>query len=442
MEEQLNETLSENRFGMAKPARMQTIEELTIDAQKHGNPTHRIANFQGNAADLSIIRVPIGLPKYRIGNGRTASAQQEWVTIHEQTETFFEQDPELYKLQEAQHKILADMVGEEGLNVKFKDANNKQVEPLLLDVEGFVVNGNRRLCCWRSLFYEKPESYPHFSHVDIVVLPRCDAKELDELEARLQIERDIRSDYSWHAEATMLMEKQKHFDYTTTELAKLYRKSKREIEELFEIRDLGEEYLSSINKKNLWSLLDETEHTFKKLNKSIKEQSSSADREILKGISFAYIKDPDAAGERLYTFIPKVGQHLHKVKENLKASFPEQTTSEQDGAADNPFGGPFGENDGSGEDMQLVAQIYSSDTELAKAQDIILDTIESEKSKAKEQDASNYLRDNLRKSQTSLTQAVNLGLTVDANVDGVNKQLDEIEICVSKIRSFLVTRAN
>ena len=163
------------------------------------------------------------------------------------------------------------------------------------------------------MYHEKPESYPHFSHVDIVVLPRCAAKELDELEARLQIERDIRSDYSWHAEATMLMEKQKHFDYTTTELATLYRKSKREIEELFEIRDLGAEYLSSKNKKNLWSLLDETEHTFKKLNKSIKEQSSSADRELLKGISFAYIEDPDAAGERQRTDTP----HPHLARSGL-----------------------------------------------------------------------------------------------------------------------------
>ena len=63
------------------------------------------------------------------------------------------------------------------------------------------------------------QTYDHFRYVDVIVLPKCEQKEIDELEARLQIERDIKSAYSWHAQATMLKTKQRLNNYTTTELA-------------------------------------------------------------------------------------------------------------------------------------------------------------------------------------------------------------------------------
>ena len=166
-------------------------------------------------------------------------------------EDFFDKDPELYQVQEAQHKILSNMVGEEGLQEKFKDTAIKQTEALILDCNGFVINGNRRLSCWRGLYESKPQTYDHFRYVDVIVLPKCEQKEIDELEARLQIERDIKSAYSWHAQATMLKTKQRLNNYTTTELANLYRIRKKEVDDFFEILDLGAEYLETRNKKNV-----------------------------------------------------------------------------------------------------------------------------------------------------------------------------------------------
>ena len=168
-------------------------EEFRKIADAPSGETYRVASFKGNTETLPILRVPINLPKYRISNGRTASAQQEWVASKNLEADFFDDgDPELENIQIAQHNILLSMVKEEGLLAKFKDTVNKQVEPILLDENGFVVNGNRRLCCWRLLNNETPTSFGHFSHVDIVVLPHCDEQELDRLEAKLQIEKDIR----------------------------------------------------------------------------------------------------------------------------------------------------------------------------------------------------------------------------------------------------------
>ena len=440
MGEKENVLFAESRYGLALPARRKRISELTEDAKQTATAQHRIENFKGNVVSLPIIRMEINLPKYRIANGRTSSAQQEWITLHNLTEGFFSDgDPELYKIQEAQHKILSGMVGEEGLYEKFKDVSNRQVEPLLLNEAGFVVNGNRRLCCWRTLFHGDSSKYTHFSHVDVVVLPRCEDKELDALEARLQIEREIRSDYSWHAEANMLGEKQKLYGYTTTELAKLYGKSKKEVEELFEIRELGSDYLESRGKKNIWSLLSETEHTFKRLNKTMKEQATPADKEVLKQLAFTYIDDPDAAGERLYTFIPKMGKNLPKLKEKLKIRFPDQDSAPLDSDAASAFGNVGKTVETSG-DMNLVAQINDSSANLAAAQDLIVDTLEGEKEKTREKTASKFLLDHVQKSQTALTQAVNLGLIPGANTDGVEVQLSALEEKIELIRNFIKQR--
>ena len=442
MSEQRNKMLSENRYGMPLPARRKEFTELIEAARQNGSDIHRIENFQGRFASLPIIRVPENLPKYRIANGRTSSIQEEWVTLNAQKEDFFSAgDPELYTLQEAQHQILDGMISEEGLLAKFKDPTNEQVEPLLLDENGFVINGNRRLCCWRELYLEDSDKYSHWSHVDVVVLDRCDDKELDALESRLQIERDIRSNYAWHAEAKMFEEKQKKFGYTTQQLAKQYGMRPKDIEELFEIRSLGAEYLESRNKKNIWSELEGTEHTFKRLNKAMKEQSNVADREVLKELAFPYIDNSDAAGERLYTFITSLGQHLAPVKKQLKKVFPQDLNVSVDEDASSAFGG--GTTVDAGEsDMKLVAEINESKEKTAQAQDIIANTLASEKSKLSDVMRANYLIEHLQKSQTALMEAINLGMTPEAKIEGAIAQLDELEISIQTIRDFIQSRKN
>jgi len=169
-------------YGWPLPDRREEFRKLS---EQPAGETWRVDGFKGGTVSLPILRVPLNLPKYRISNGRTASAQQEWVSSkHMQADFFDEGDPELEDVQIAQHHILLSMVKDEGLLAKFKDTTKIQVEPVILDENGFVVNGNRRLCCWRMLHHEDVQTYAHFGHIDIVVLPHCDEQELDRLEAR------------------------------------------------------------------------------------------------------------------------------------------------------------------------------------------------------------------------------------------------------------------
>ena len=222
-----------SRFGWPKPKRTEEFTKLLANPL---GATERVV-FQGKTIDIPIVRVPISLPKYRLVNGRTASLQVESLAKDPKARAdMFSGDPELWDAQEAQHKLLLQLAKQADLAGFFDDTANQQVNPILLDENGFVVNGNRRLATWRELLHKDPGKYGHFQHIDIAVLPHCEEKEIDRLEARLQITKDIRADYSWDAQANMMLAKQKRDNFSNKELAELYDMKEAEVQLLFDMR--------------------------------------------------------------------------------------------------------------------------------------------------------------------------------------------------------------
>lgn len=426
-------------YGWCLPDRREVFRKLS---ESPTGETDRVPDFKGATVSLPILRVPLNLPKYRISNGRTASAQQEWVASKRLQPDFFDEgDPELEDVQIAQHQILLSMVKEEGLLAKFEDTINKQVEALILDENGFVVNGNRRLCCWRLLYAKDATKYGHFGHVDIVVLPHCDEQELDRLEAKLQIERDIRSDYTWDSEANMMAQKQRLHGFTTPQLAQLYGRTKKEIEDLMAMRALAAEYLKSRDKDNAWSEVKGDRYAFQELLKATASTASHGDKEIIKQASFALIDDSGQAGERLYAVIPKVKEYLVAVKENLADAFP-LPAPEQDEAAEEAFGGacpqaiplalvrPFSE-------LALVAEIRKDMDSVKKARDVVIETIRSQEEQNKERDAADYLFKTLKKANALILNASGHGLRPETSPIGVAAQLIAIRASLDRIESWL-----
>src|SRR5439155_3070065 len=117
--------------------------------------------FQGHLQTFNIHRVPVELPKYRLNNGRTLAAQVQHLAKHpELPRDFFTRDLELEDAQAVQHAILRRMVDDKDLLEYFK--THEQEKPLLLSHEGFVVNGNRRLCALRILLEQDKQRYVRF----------------------------------------------------------------------------------------------------------------------------------------------------------------------------------------------------------------------------------------------------------------------------------------
>ena len=248
-------------FGWPLPKRKQYFEDV-----KGGAAHHQQIDFMDARMTLPVLRVPVNLPKYRMLNGRTASAQEEWLAKHPgKPADFFRQDPESDEVQRVQHELLSKLVTGAGLLAYFKQVENKQKEPLILDCNGFVINGNRRLCAWRTLLKEDAKKYGQFAHIDVMVLPPGDDKAIDKLEGSLQIEPDIRDDYTWDSLANMMKIRQSLHGLDTGKLAEFYRKKESEVKELLDMLDYAAVYLENRGRPRQWSEVSDKEFAFQQM---------------------------------------------------------------------------------------------------------------------------------------------------------------------------------
>jgi hypothetical protein len=396
--------------------------------------------FQGKTVDIPIIRVPIDLPKYRMANGRTSSLQAEYLAKNPGVRPdLFTGDAELWDAQEAQHNLLLQYAEQSNLQGYFDNTANVQVEPILLDENGFVVNGNRRLSVWRELLFKYPEKYGHFQHIDVAVLPHSTERDIDRLEVKLQIEEDIQADYIWHAHANMMLAQQKRDGFSNKELAELHRMKEKDVEELFDMRAYADDYLRSRGKANLWSQVTDSEFAFRKIVSSRTKLAGIGNQEVFKQAAYTLIDKPEDAGARLYEVIPAIMESLEVVKEKLHEEFDVKPAETEEGLEE-LFGGapnPAGEKT---LDMPLAKEIQKPENS-EKARKIIVEVIESQKQIKKNAKSANYLLDNCAKAQALLAAAVKDGLRPESKLKGVAKQLDQIEAEIKKIRKFLDTHA-
>lgn len=424
-----------SRFGWPRPAR---LEEFRTRLEAKGLPTDRVV-FQGLNQDLPIIRIPIDLPKYRMANGRTASLQVEHLALNpDLRRDLFTGDPEMWDAQEAQHELLLKLGRLSDLDDYFEDPAHQQVNPLLLDENGFVVNGNRRLSMWRQLLHDEPEKYGHFEHVEVVVLPHATEKDLNRLEAQLQIEKDIRADYSWDAQANMMVAKMERDGVTAEELCKLYRMKDSEFAQLLDMRTYADEYLRSRDKANMWSEVSGQEHTFQRLVQSRAKLSGVGRKEVFKEAAFALIDEPTAVG-RLYIAIPDLAASLDKVVDRLASELEVEATTPDDGLDDLFSSGKTGDEAGAQEAGLINA--LKNPAQRARARETIADVLETERQLKKDVKKAGYLLDQCARANSFLTAAAKDGLRPESKLTGVSKQLDEIEARVASIRAYLAKHA-
>ncbi len=430
-----------SRFGWPQNKRLEELLKLYSTPPK---ATYRVP-FQGQNLDIAIVRVSIDLPKYRIANGRTASLQAEHLVKNPAVRRdIFSGDPELWDAQEAQHSLLLLVVRQQELYKYFEDVANKQIDPILLDERGFVINGNRRLSCWRELHHHDSLKYAHFAYVDVAALPHCDEKDIDRIEATLQIKKDIKADYSWDAQANMLLDKQKRDSFSNKELAELYGMKESEIVELIDMRNYADSYLRSRNKTDRWSQVSDQEFAFRKIVTSRPKIQTMGDQEVFMEAAFTLIENPDEAGGRLYEQIPAILDSLEHVKDRLSDEFPLQPK-----APSIEVNMLFGSVSTPQDDEKLppkpstvlLAEEIRKPENSTKARRIIVEVIESQKQLKKDSKAAGYLLDCCTKAHSQLSAAAKEGLRPESIRKGVSKQLDEIEKQVEHIRKYLAEHA-
>lgn len=449
----------DKKFGWMRIAREQKLEELKKAGSDKTGPA---IEYQGKVMHLPLFRIPIGLPKYRLQNGRTSSAQKEWLATHKDKQPdFFDADPELQEAQIEQHKLLLKLSTKE-LESKFKNPAQQQTDPIILDFNGFVINGNTRLAFWRSLHYEAPETYKHYAYIDAIILPKGDDKDIDRLEAKLQLEKDIRANYTWHAEAKMVKTRLQH-GLQATEIASIYGWRDSEVPRRVEMWDLGDEYLKSRGREDMWSTIDSYDYAFGTLSDTMAKIAGVDNKKLFKEMAFLLIDNREKVGSSgsIHDAIKNLKEYFEKVKSSLSKQFKPSVavddastktvaeTPPGEEASENDLFGPTAEttfsygksqNEGVANAIPLAAEIIK-DANSAAALEIIVETIDSERQKEKDIKNANYLMTCCTKASGLLQGAVQSGLTPDAKISGVDVQLKQIEALIEMIRKFLDSHA-
>lgn len=417
-------------FGYPNAQRMVAITEAVNNSQT--GEKYQI-DYRGKYRPLPVIEVPIEMLVYRIENIRTKSLQRQWLAQNRNLpRDLFVSDPFSIEAQENQHQVLKLLVDKENLLKTFKDNDKlQQTEPLICSNDGIVVNGNRRLCAWRELYYNNKSKYAHFQTVRVAVLPDSDPQGMYDLEVALQIRSDMKAEYVWHAIAADYQEK---FDsgMDIGLLASKQNKKAEEISTYIECYNYAAQYLESIGHPDEWTLVDKQEYAFKQIVVGRKNISNPGDKELFQEISKAMLQTP-AAGDRLYKQIPKVVSELATIAPKLQEVFDISIRDSQDDDLSLLTGG-----DGNSENTtnsQIAAGIRLADNPTLVAQTVksVLDTTdELEKEKKKK----SFVFDQVMKAATLLTNAVS-NLDDTMNKEGVGKQLNNIEGACAALRDWI-----
>lgn len=391
-------------------------------------------NYQGKYRPLPVIEVRIGLLVYRMENIRTKSRQKEWLATHQElNNNFFKEDPYCIEVQETQHQILKALANDEGLLAEFKSGKIQQTEPLICSNEGVVVNGNRRLCAWRELYYSDVEKYKHFQTIRVAVLPNHDPEGMYDLEVSLQIHSDLKAKYFWHTVAADCKEQaDKGVDIKI--IATKQGKSPDEIHTLIECYDYAAQYLESIGHPDEWSRVDKQDYAFRKIIAGRKSLTNNpADRELFQEIAKFMLSTP-AEGNRLYDQIPRVVKNLPAIAAKLKDVFAIDTDDQQDDDLDILAGGDVDDNAGN-QNALIAAGIRIADDPglvVRTVQNVLETTAELEKEKEKK----SYIFNQVMKAATLLNNAVST-LDFEMSKEGVSRQLDSIEAACTILRDWI-----
>ena len=407
--------------------------------------------LMGRLQSLKQIRVRITLPVYRLENGRTRTFQKEYLATHpDAPRDLFTLDPESIEAQKAQHEILLKLAADEDLLKEFS-SGTMQTEPIIITCTGVVVNGNRRLCAWRSLYYGAPDTYRNFEYIEVAVLPEdCDETEIRALEKRLQIQKTHRAEYKWHTRAAMMKE-ERESGATLESIAKSYDISKKDVETIIGALDYAEIYLQKIGKPDQWSLVDADEFAFKAMVEERKKISDQGKKELFEAVCFKLIEKKDYQG-RLYSSIPDIATHLDIIASELQAEglLPSTTTGTTTGT---PSGEaqPSGDNTSSengqddfdllGGDVVIVDRYSELATALGQADTgiggVVRRVADEQRSLRNEQRNARFLINTLANVSRTLWNIRSAGLNENTVLDGAENHLTVIKDHISAIEDWI-----
>lgn len=403
----------------------------TINQEVNRSTRTERRTFRGEMTDLPVVRLEVGLPVYRINNGRTSVAQLSYVEANDCDEGFFDGSEEDASVQDAQDIILRELAKDSRASIYNELAQVAiQTEPLLLTSHGSVLNGNRRLAAMRELFNENPAKYSRYSHVDAAILPKnAVEKDLELLETELQLTPKTHLEYGWIERRLKLRRQVRELKIDRGRIKTAYRFRKdQDINVELSQLDLAEEYLSEYLKKpHAYEIVAKSELLFKDLEKSLRG-SRATESESRRNLGFLLAKEAQNLGDRVYGFKSIFGKDFATFAEKfanrhgITLATIDQSAPQTSDPADPLSGLPVSTLSGANIDYTEIATKLGQQPSTQQLGEQIVDIAEEIKGERRDQSSGEAA---LRGAErvNSLLQEIDLSTAETSTLPGIAAQL-------------------
>lgn len=422
------------KYGLPKPERQRIID----NALKSKVNEHKTIKYHGESKKIPVITVRIEVPIYRLANGRTVTLQEEYLSNNADVRNdLFTYDEDSVEAQTAQHDILLKLVDEQGLRAEFEKNGVRQEDQIIVDSKGVVVNGNRRLCLWRELYYNDKKNFGYFEMIDIAVLPDDDEDAIKNLEIELQIKKELKAQYSWHALAAMMLNMRSN-GLRASEVGEKLGMSAQQVNKRIDAYNYAVEHLKECDKENQWSLVDDDMEAFEQgaaAREKLKSQPNKID--MYDAMAKIAITSNDPGG-RLYDFMKDIGTYIDPITDILSDNLD---LPEEDMAPIDDYEKVLlGDEDESSDKYTQVAKALRqlSGEKQNSVMSTIQDAIASEKEAERDNARNDYVKKKVQQANTALREAAeHLGPEKDHT--GVSKNIISINEYANQIEEWLKT---
>jgi len=419
-------------LGKPYPVRRELIDRLNKNVAVD-QPKYPI-NFQNTRNFFVIHTVEIGMPKYRLQNGRTTAYQEEVIVDEGLPEDFFERDLEMEEAHKKQHEILKKQLSASGTDLLEYFKDHDQEEPLILDNKGFVVNGNRRLCTMRELHQQDVNSgkiKPRFSHIEVIILPPCSEDDILTLEGKLQIVKDIKAEYDWTSEGCMYRNLRDKRHYTTDQIASLYDKKKEDIEDIILLLTYVDQYLKSRDIPKKYHTIVNEKFAFEAIVKGRKKLGEDVDKKnVFQTVAFSVIEQPLDGMGRLHSFIPKIVDNIDAIIDRALEKFPSDDVESVEGG---DFSGDLLDGNEVQENLTNLVNVLDKEENRVNVAYIVKDVIEAEEDRQQRF----AVIQKIQRANSLLQDALNI-FDDNVEVNGIDSQLESIESHISDLKGKLL----
>jgi hypothetical protein len=279
----------------------------------------------------------------------------------------------------------------------------------------------------RMLLGEDRIRYTRFEHIDVVILPPATEREIDDLEAQLQIHQDIKADYTWTARAFLYKSRKSEHGYSDDDIAQRYELTRSEVREWITMLEYADRYLESRSCPGQYEQVEGNEYAFRQLAKNrSKLFKTEGERNVFEQISYCLIDNADDG--RLYDKIPSAGKHLDKVIAGLRTELNLTPVEPRSGAVE-LLGGTE-------ETLSDVLEAVENNENFAKIRTIVTDIVDAETAKEKERKRNDFVLSQIRKANAALTDALN-AISDTTDKQGIDAQIASIVRSIESLRRWL-----